>query len=86
MAKGDAEMAALVAAVDGDAEFELDLGAVVGRWRAKQERAIRDQEAARLLPLGAEVVAMRQHCHRATAYRRAQRAIVALRKLNATST
>lgn len=43
--------------------------------RAKQ-RADADAEAARLLPLGADVVAIRQQCHRATAYRRALRAKV----------
>lgn len=74
MAKGDAEMAALVAAIDGDAELELDLGALVGRWRAKQERAIRDREAAELLPLGWRVVAERFDVSKATVYNMNQRA------------
>ena len=60
-------------------EFELDLGELVGRFRRKHDRAMLDAEAARLLPLGAVVVAERQECHRVTAYRRAARAkIVAL--------
>jgi hypothetical protein len=74
MAKGDAEMAALVAAVDGDVEFEIDLGILVGRLRAKQERAIRDQEAATLLPLGWRVVAERFDVSKATVYNMNQRA------------
>ena len=84
--KGDNELAALVAAVDGDGRLEVELGEALGRFRNRQDRAIRDQEAARLLPLGAEIVAERQGCHRVTAYRRAHRAkIVAPSLPNATN-
>lgn len=55
-------------------EFELALGELVGKYRRAHDAAMRDQEAARLLPLGAEVVAIRQGCCRATAYNRARRA------------
>ncbi len=48
------------------------------RMQRQAEREITCAEAARLLPLGAEKVAIRQGCHRVTAYRRARRAIVAL--------
>lgn len=71
--KGSAEMAALIAAVDGDADFELALGELVGRWRKKQEAAIRDREAADLLPLGWRVVVERLGGCKATAYNRAAR-------------
>lgn len=71
--KGDNEMAALVAAVDGDASLELELGDVLGRFRRRRDAAIRDQEAAALLPLGACVAAERQRVHRATVYRRVSR-------------
>ncbi len=54
-------------------EFELSLGELVGRYRRAHEARMRDAEAARLLPHGAEALADRQHCHRATAYRRAER-------------
>lgn len=65
-------------------DFEADVIGMVGRLRAARTRAIRDMEAARLLPLGAVVVATRQGCHRVTAYRRAKRAIVAARLRDAT--
>lgn len=76
MSSGDAEMSALVVALDGDAEFEIALGEMVGRFRRRRDMEIQSREAARLLPLGADVVAMRQGCHRATVYRRAHRANV----------
>lgn len=61
------------------AEFEAALGELVSRYRRAHDRHMQDIEAARLLPLGAEVVALRQGCHRVTAYRRAKRAkVVAL--------
>lgn len=66
----------LNAEIGAGADFELDLGELVGRYRRRHERHMRDVEAARLLPLGAEVVAERQACHRVTAYRRAARAKV----------
>jgi hypothetical protein len=67
-------------------EFELALGDLVGRYRRAHDSRMRDAEAARLLPHGAEVVAERQGCHRVTVYRRARRAIVALKILHATNT
>lgn len=66
-------------------EFELSLGELVGRYRRAYDQRQRDAEAARLLPLGAGVVAERQHCHRATAYRRAERARLS-RRLQADAT
>ena len=57
-----------------DDDFDLALGELIGKRRRRHDLAMRDAEAARLLPLGAEVVAERQHCHRATVYRRASRA------------
>lgn len=51
---GDKEMEALVAVIDGDAEFEMALGELVGRFRRRRDAAIRDQEAADLLYLGAD--------------------------------
>lgn len=55
-------------------DFELALGELVGKYRRAHDAAMRDQEAARLLPMGADVVAIRQGCHLSTAYRRASRA------------
>lgn len=55
-------------------DLEADNITRVGKLRIARDRAIRDMEAARLLPLGAEIVAIRQNCHRSTAYRRAERA------------
>ena len=60
-------------------DFEVSLGELVSKYRRAHDARMRDMEAARLLPLGAEVVAIRQGCHRATAYRRSKRAnVVAL--------
>lgn len=75
MAKGDAEMAALVAAVSGDLKFELELGEVLGRFRRRVDRAVTDQETAELLPKvqKAALVAERKGCHVSTVYRRLQR-------------
>jgi hypothetical protein len=63
-----------------DPDFEMALGELVGRVRVAFDRRMRDAEAARLLPLGASVVAERQGCHRVTAYRRARRAKIVARK------
>lgn len=54
-------------------DIEADLIGRVGRLRILRDRAIRDVEAARLLPHGAVPLAERQHCHRSTVYRRAKR-------------
>jgi hypothetical protein len=74
MSNGDAEMAALVAAVDGDIELELALGEALGKFRVRKDRAIRDQQAAELLPLGWRVVAERFDVSKATVYNMNQRA------------
>jgi hypothetical protein len=55
-------------------EFELSLGELVGRYRRAFDRRQQDAEAARLLPLGPKVAAVRQRCHRSTIYRRVSRA------------
>lgn len=73
MQKGDAEMAALIAALDGDEKFQLELGSLVGRFRKRRELDIASRQAADLLPRGVVVVMERQGCSRATAYRRASR-------------
>jgi hypothetical protein len=47
MSKGDAELAALVAAVDGDDQLQLELGHVVGKFRRRREREINARETKR---------------------------------------
>lgn len=54
-------------------DIEAELVGRVGRLRCIRDRLIRDMEAAKLLPGGAIPLAERQHCHRSTAYRRAER-------------
>lgn len=54
-------------------DFQLALGDLVGRFRRKHERHILDMEAARLLPLGADVLMARLGGCRATQYNRAKR-------------
>ena len=84
--KGDAEMLALIAALDADDKAQSEIGETVGRLRARQDRAIRDMEAAELLPLGAETACSRQGCHKSTLYRRVSRfQKVARQKHNATN-
>jgi hypothetical protein len=58
---------------DALGDMEADLIGRVGRLRIKRDRALRDVEVARLLPHGAVPLAERQHCHRSTIYRRAER-------------
>lgn len=74
MSRGDAELAALVVALDLPADEEIELGELVGKFRARKERAIRDQEAAELLPLGWRVVAERFDVSKATVYNMHHRA------------
>lgn len=74
MNTGDNEMMALSVAIDGDLEFELSLGELVGKHLRKRERAIRDQEAARLLPLGPDAVMDRLGVSRRSVYYMAERA------------
>jgi hypothetical protein len=67
--KGDAELAALIVAIDGDVRLELELGEVVGRFRKRRDRCIADMEAAKLLPLGREVAAERLGVAPSTVYK-----------------
>jgi hypothetical protein len=61
-------------------DFRESLHGMVAKCREAHERRMRDAQAAELLPKhGADVVAIRQGCHRATAYRRARRAILSHR-------
>ena len=55
------------------ADFEADVVGMVGRLRKARERAIRDREAAELLPRGWRVVQERQGGCKATVYNRADR-------------
>jgi hypothetical protein len=55
------------------ADYEADAIERMHRLRRVRDRAIRDREAAQLLPLGAAVVMERQGCCRATAYNRSAR-------------
>lgn len=74
MAKGDAEMAALVAAIDGDDQLQLEIGHVIGKFRRRLEREINAREAAELLPVvGYEALAERKKVHPSTLYRRMHR-------------
>lgn len=78
----------LAAEIGAGAEFEVDLGELVGRYRRAHDQQVRDAEAARLLPrLGATETASVQHCVRSTVYRRVSRAAkVARQFLDATKT
>jgi len=80
MSKSNQAMEALVEAMrvefGAPRDFDVELGVLIGRYRARHQRTVQEMQAAELLPYGAEVVAIRQHCHRATAYRRAKRAKV----------
>lgn len=76
---------ALAAEIGAGVDFELDLGDLIGKYRRKHDRRMLDAEAARLLPLGPDVAAERQNCHRVTVYRRAARARVASKILLATN-
>lgn len=54
-------------------DLEADLIGMIGRLRSKRDKAIREMEAAKLLPYGADAVMKRQECCRATVYNRARR-------------
>lgn len=73
MADWTEAMTALVIALDGDDELQLGLGEVVGSFRRRRDAAIRDQEAARLLPLGRRVAATRLGVAESTVYKMAHR-------------
>lgn len=68
------------------ADFEADVIGMVGKLRIARDRAIRDMEAARLLPYGARVLAERQQCDRVTIYRRAKRGRALLRSMQPIAT
>lgn len=71
-----------------DEGFDVRLGQMIGARLRAHEAAMRDQQAAKLLPdYGADSVAARQHCHRSTVYRRVSRANKVARQMpNATNT
>lgn len=71
--KGNDEMAALVIAVMGDTQLEVELGEVLGRFRARHEREMRDRQAADLLPLGRGIAAQRLHVAESTVYKMVHR-------------
>ena len=73
------ETLAAILGSDSAADLKVEVEIIERRYFRDLERRLRCAEAARLLPLGAEVVAERQNCHRVTAYRRAARGkVVAL--------
>ncbi len=61
------------------ADMAVEVRILANRYLRESEQREQDAEAARLLHLGAEVAAERQHCHRATIYRRAERAKIVAR-------
>ena len=71
---------AAVLGPDCVADFKVELDCIERRYFREFDQRVLYMEAARLLPLGAEVVAIRQSRHRSTIYRRAERGreIVAL--------
>lgn len=71
--KGDAELEALIRAVDGDDRLQIELGEALGRFRKRRERDARDMQIADLLPQGADAVMQRFGCPRSTVYWRAAR-------------
>lgn len=74
MSKGDAELAALIAAVDGDVQLQIEVGNAIGKFRRRRDIAINAKEAADLLPvIGYKAVAERKGCHPSTVYRREAR-------------
>lgn len=54
-------------------DFHADLTGRLSKMARRHEQDVRDMEAARLLPLGADTVMERQGGCRATAYNRAKR-------------
>jgi hypothetical protein len=77
MAMTDEAMTALCEAMRNQygagVEFEVALGELVGRYRAAHDRRMRDAEAAKLLPLGPDVVAERLGVCRRSVYYMAER-------------
>ena len=65
--------AALDAELGADGDFDLDLGDMIGKRRARHHRAMQDAEAARLLPLGPSIAAERLNVCRASVYNMARR-------------
>lgn len=58
---------------DAADNFAADVRCKLHKMQRRHQQDIRDMEAARLLPLGAEVAVERIGCHRSTLYRRASR-------------
>ena len=77
MRASDEAMTALIeslaAEVGAGAEFELELGTLVGKYRAKFDKAMRDKRAADLLPLGRMVAAERLQVAPSTVYKMVHR-------------
>lgn len=70
----------LAAEIGAGAEFEVELGELIGKYRRKHDRAMLDAEADRLLPsLGIAVAVERIGAHKSTIYRRVERARTRLR-------
>ena len=64
-------------------DFRADVLGRLGRMDRRRSQDIRDMEAARLLPSGAVRVRDKQRCHLSTVYRRASRAEILARKMQA---
>lgn len=76
--KSDEAIAQLCAAMRDECgascEFELDLGELVGKYRRRHDKAMRDVEAARLLPKGPDSAAEQLGVCRRAVYYMAERA------------
>lgn len=68
---------------DATDDFRADVLGKLGRMERKRSQDIRDMEAAKLLPSGADKVVELQGCHLSTVYRRASRAEILARKMHA---
>lgn len=77
MARSDELLILLVEALAAEgcdtADDEPRLIEIVNKLRRARDRAVRDKEAAELLPLGWRIVSERQGGCKATAYNRAER-------------
>lgn len=75
--RSDEAVAQLVVAMQEEfgagGDFELDLGELIGRYRAEHKKRMRDQIAAELLPYGVSVVVERLGVCPSTAYKMAHR-------------
>lgn len=80
------ESLAAVIGAEAAGDFKVELDCILRRYLREYEQRVTDMEAARLLYVGADVLAGRFKCHRSTVYRRADRGreIVARENLDAT--